>query len=84
MLIAYNLFNRFVFKQDKKNNFRIIRFVVVNLFSLITVLLVSFLFFDFILPFLSITLFSHEIAHFFGIASTAFLSYFLHKKWTFV
>jgi putative flippase GtrA len=83
MFIAYNLFNNFVFKYKKNNNFRGFRFVIVNLLSLITVLAVSFVFFDFILPILSIKLFAHEIAHFLGIVFTAFLSYFLHKKWTF-
>jgi len=82
MFCAYFLFKNFVFR-SKNSKFQSLRFVTVNIFSLLIVLFVSLVFANKILPAVGISIFKHEIAHFIALSCTVFSSFILHKFWTF-
>ena len=82
MLAAYFLFKNYLF-QRSNSSFQWLRFVMVNLLSVIIVLIVSHILVYFLLPAVGIFKYKYEIAHFIGIGSTAITSFVLHKFWTF-
>lgn len=82
MFVAFFLFRNYVFKAEKRSS-QWVRFLMVNIISLIIVLIVSHIFAYFLLPSIGIHRFKYEIAHLIGIGSTVITSFLLHKFWTY-
>ena len=82
MIFAFYLFKNYLFKSSKRS-FQLLKFLMVNLLSLLIILIISHTMAFFLLPAVGILKFKYEIAHFIGIGSTAFTSFILHKYWTF-
>ena len=81
---AFILNKIFIFKPvEAKTMKRFILFLVVNLFALLITISVSLALNDYILPFIDWNWYRAEVAHFIGIASPVFTSYYLHKRFTF-
>jgi len=82
MFAAFVLFRNYLFAPSNRS-FQWLRFIMVNLFSLVIILSVSHILVDYLLPTFGIIKYKYEIAHFIGIGSTVVSSFILHKFWTF-
>ncbi len=81
---AFILNKILTFKDSKGNIFKsFILFFLVNLLALVIIITVSISLNDYILPFIGWDWYRAEVAHFIGIASPVFTSYYLHKRFTF-
>ena len=84
IITGFTLNKIFVFKTEKAETVkRFITFVLVNISAMAITLSVSLLFNNIILPYVGWDWHRAEVAHFIGIASPAFTSYYLHKRFTF-
>ncbi len=84
MVVAFLLFGRILFDgSDSALSRRIIRFTQVNILGAGLAWIVSITMARFILPAIDGDWHPLEIAHFVGVATPAFTSYFLHKYYTF-
>ncbi len=84
IITGFTLNKIFVFKTEKSETVkRFIIFVLVNISAMAITLSVSLLFNNIILPYVGWEWYRAEVAHFIGIASPAFTSYYLHKRFTF-
>jgi putative flippase GtrA len=84
MVTAFILARLFVFKSSRQSIPRsVIFFVLVNLVAVIQTWVFSMGLAYYLLPYLGITLFAHEIAHAVGVAVPIFTSYIGHKRWSF-
>ena len=84
VLTAYFLNKKYVFiESGKRNATEFGRFILVNIFSVILILLISNGLSNYIFPLLEFNFFPNDIAHIIGVLSTAISSYFLHKFFTF-
>ena len=81
---AFILNKILIFKSAKSSVLKsFILFFLVNLLALIIIISVSLSLNDYILPFIGWDWYRAEVAHFIGIASPVFTSYYLHKRFTF-
>ncbi|MGM8227438.1 GtrA family protein [Cellvibrio sp. ARAG 10.3] len=84
MVTAYVLAKIFVFTEsEQKLGQSILYFCLVNAVAVLQTWLLSMLFAYYILPFLGVTRFVHEIAHIVGIIFPVFTSYYGHKRFSF-
>lgn len=84
MVVAFLLFGRIIFDgSEHALSRRIIRFTQVNILGAGLAWIVSVLMARFVLPAIGWDWHPLEIAHFVGVATPAFTSYFLHKHYTF-
>ncbi len=84
ILTAFFLNKFFIFKPiESKNIKRFILFFMVNMLALVIIISVSLALNDYILPYIGWDWYRAEVAHFIGIASPVFTSYYLHKRFTF-
>ena len=84
MVTAYVLSRRFVFSVSGSKHRRAISyFALVNAVAVVQTLVVSLLLARLILPWVGVSAFREEIAHFVGICVPVFSSYLGHKHWTF-
>lgn len=85
MIYGFLIFKHLVFKPaiGKATHVEFSRFALVNVASFALVMLVSVTFEYVILPFLNITHYTREIAHFIGVASPVVTSYYAHRRFTF-
>jgi len=82
--VAFVLNRQFVFEAASTHlRHQLFWFVVVNLIALAQTLAVSLFLARVLLPLLSVTSYSEEIAHAAGIVVPIFTSYLGHKYWTF-
>ncbi len=85
MVVAFLLFGKLIFDGSKATlGRRVNRFVQVNILGAILAWGVSILMARVVLPAAGWTWHPLEIAHFVGVATPAFSSYFFHKHYTFV
>ena len=81
---AFILAKSFVFKESGQNILRSAWiFSLVNLFAVAQTLCISLLLAYYLLPWMGIKEFVHEIAHATGIVIPVFTSYLGHKRWSF-
>lgn len=84
MVTAFSLVKFFVFTSSTQSLASSAgRFVAVNVVAIAQTWLVSMAFDRYLLPWIGITQFSHEIAHAIGIGVPVFTSYLGHKHWSF-
>lgn len=84
MVTAFVLAKLFVFKESKQQVSRSIWiFSLVNFAALVQTWAVSLILAFYLLPWLQVTHYIHEIAHGIGVMVPAFTSYLGHKRWTF-
>lgn len=84
MVTAYVLAKVFVFTEsEQKLGQSILYFCLVNAVAVLQTWLLSMLFAYYLLPFLGVTRFVHEIAHIVGIIFPVFTSYYGHKRFSF-
>ncbi|MBN8887164.1 MAG: GtrA family protein [Rudaea sp.] len=82
--VAFVLFRRYVFpKSNQPVRKQILWFLTVNLAALAQTVLISLLLANYVLPAMSISWHSHEIAHAVGIAVPVFTSFLGHKYLSF-
>lgn len=84
MFTAYMLAKLFVFTDSEQRlGHSILYFCLVNAVAVLQTWLLSMVFAYYILPFLGVTNFVHEIAHIVGIIFPVFTSYYGHKRFSF-
>ena len=84
MITAFVLAKLFVFKTSQQSIHRsAMFFILVNLVAVMQTWAISMGLAYYLLPYLGITLFVHEIAHAAGVAVPVFTSYIGHKRWSF-
>lgn len=84
MVVAFLLFGRVIFDgSEHALSRRVMRFTQVNILGAGLAWIVSVLMARFVLPAIGWNWHPLEIAHFVGVATPAFTSYFLHKHYTF-
>ncbi|MDC3363306.1 GtrA family protein [Planktomarina temperata] len=84
MLLAFYLTKIFVFEAtDTSLIVQLFRFILVNIVSLLIVWSVSVALYRVIFPYLDFHWYAKSISHLIGVCSPVFVSYILHKKYTF-
>lgn len=84
MITAFVLAKLFVFKESKQSLHRsALFFVLVNMVAVLQTWLISMMLANYVLPYLSVKTFMHEIAHAVGVVVPVFTSYLGHKHWSF-
>lgn len=87
MVIAFTLNKALVFRQDRSRECPIVlvfaKFALVNGFSMAQTLLISLAFREIVFPGMQMLFYPDGMAHFIGLASTAFTSFLGHKFFTF-
>ena len=84
MITAFILAKVFVFSGSSQTIHRsAVIFALINLIAVLQTWLVSIGLANFVLPWVGVSRFSHEIAHAVGIAIPVFTSYLGHKHWSF-
>ncbi len=85
MVVAFLLFKFVVFSRgnDYGSAREYIGFVLINVVTLFLTLTVSLLFANYIFPYMGMTWYPHDVAHFLGVSAPVITSYYGHKYITF-
>jgi len=84
MITAFTLAKIFVFQNSSQGTAQsLFFFVIVNLFSILQTWTISIIMVTYLLPWLHIKQFAHEIAHGVGVLVPVFTSFLGHRKWSF-
>jgi putative flippase GtrA len=84
MITAFVLAKLFVFKESQQSLHKsAVFFILVNLVAIAQTWGISMVFAHYLLPFLGVTIYVHEIAHATGVVIPVFTSYIGHKRWSF-
>jgi putative flippase GtrA len=84
MITAFILAKLFVFKESQRPiHHSAFFFCLVNVVAVAQTWAISMLLAYYVLPWLNVTAYAHEIAHATGVAVPVFTSYIGHKRWSF-
>jgi putative flippase GtrA len=84
MVTAYVLAKLYVFKDSKQPvHHSVIFFILINAIAILQTWVVSMALAYYLLPWLNVKTYVHEISHAVGVAVPVFTSYIGHKRWSF-
>lgn len=84
MLTAFILSKMYVFeKSGRSASEELVKFTIVNIVAAAQVWIVTMVLNYYVLPFINWTFYPETVAHFIGVASPVFTSYFGHKYFSF-
>ncbi|MDH5600996.1 MAG: GtrA family protein [Gammaproteobacteria bacterium] len=84
MIVAFTLFKYYVFEKSGKHYIDEVKnFTIVNILGIVQVWFISIGLAEYFFPYISLTFYPYEIAHFIGLCVPAISSYFGHKHFSF-
>jgi putative flippase GtrA len=84
MVTAYILARVFVFTGSQRGHVESsFRFLVVNIAGILQTTIVSVFLGDYLLPAVGFVTYAHDVGHLAGVTAPVFVSFVLHRRWTF-